>query len=185
MYICAHLGDKTLSHVPMPSATPTHPSQQHGAHICRCLAASVRVYAKHTHTHTESGTQYSKMQFTGSLSRCRPTFARNNTSMQLLAHSWANAQLACSLRGMWLFGSKGALRGKRPCPQSWCQFMPLLGQLVADEEERAPMCLFPLCHFLQGPWHMGYCLCLSFLAYIREVTLLLEVMSCEELNRSV
>lgn len=65
MYICAHLGDKTLFHVHMPSATPTHPSQQHGVHICRCLAASVRVYAKHMRTHTESGIQYSKIQFTG------------------------------------------------------------------------------------------------------------------------
>lgn len=53
MCIWEHLGNKTLSHVHMPSATPTHPSQQHSVCICRCLVACVRVYAKHM-TPTES-----------------------------------------------------------------------------------------------------------------------------------
>ena len=54
-----------------------------------------------------------------------------------------------------------------------------LGQLVADEEGKAPIPLFPLCHFLQGPWYLGYRFCLNFLAYIKEVTLLPEFVLCE------
>lgn len=58
MYIPAHPGDKPPCHVHMPPATPTHPRQQHGVHVCGCLAASVRVYVKHMHTHSARDTVF-------------------------------------------------------------------------------------------------------------------------------
>lgn len=72
---------------------------------------------------------------------------------------------------------KGQLEAKDLDLNHGASLCPHLGQFVANESERAPVALVPLCPFLQGLWHFGYCLCLKCLACIKEVKCFLSLCS--------
>lgn len=106
---CAHAS--SYSHSSLPTAQCAYMWMFGCKCACICKA--------HAHPHSQGHGIHKFSSQAGwmcSLGGCRPTFARNSTDMHLLAHSWANAQLACSAGGKWLLGSKRALRDKKPCP---------------------------------------------------------------------
>lgn len=119
VHLCTSWGQTTLPCAHASSYSHTPPPAARCACMllfgCKCTC----VCKAHARPHSQGhGIQKFSSQAgcTCSLSGCRPTFARNSTCMQLLAHSWANAQLACAVGGKWLFGSERALRDMRPCP---------------------------------------------------------------------
>lgn len=54
---CTSWGQTTLPCAHASSYSHT-PRQQHSVHVCGCLAASVRVYVKHMHTHSARDTVF-------------------------------------------------------------------------------------------------------------------------------